>query len=183
MPVSVASANQQWCSCSFPMCGRSLRNGRSCFFKCDAVKYHSSRCRDSHWDEHKNSCTAYRIWQLARTCSRCGLRRIDFNSKAMPKCSQCNYVRYCGTDCQAQDWSSHRHSCLRNVRRRLNAEDPAPMDDGSSSHSDVDHENNGLGNVAGSMDVVEEHDVIAVIETDDTENANSPIIIDFTHIT
>ena len=57
------------------------------------------------------------------------------------------------------------------------------MDDGSSSHSDVDHENNRLGDVAGSMDVVEEHDVIAVIETDDTENANSPIIIDFAHIT
>lgn len=40
------------------------------------------------------------------TCANCGARNVK-----LYVCNKCQFVRYCGRDCQKNDWKDHKKYC------------------------------------------------------------------------
>ncbi len=47
----------------------------------------------------------FKRWE-GPSCGGCGLR-----SPVNKKCAQCQYIYYCGTECQRKDWKAHKRIC------------------------------------------------------------------------
>lgn len=58
-----------------------------------------------HHRARKMSDTAVGCNKIA--CAKCGTR-----SGRLKKCARCQFVRYCGSECQRADWKDHKKYCL-----------------------------------------------------------------------
>ena len=44
-------------------------------------------------------------------CDHCGKTAAQASVNTLKACSQCQAVRYCGTDCSAAAWKAHKATC------------------------------------------------------------------------
>jgi hypothetical protein len=59
---------------------------------------------------------------LANTCHHCGARDV----KTL-RCSRCKIVRYCGVQCQKEDYPVHKLRCKMIAERGINLFDSEPV--------------------------------------------------------
>ena len=112
------------CPCG---CGGRLSAPKKCT-QCLAVRYCGRDCQKQDWPRHKAVCRTLmegspdvgavippsgEAWRKACPCGCCG--RLS----ARKKCTQCKAVRYCGRDCQKQDWPRHKAVCRTLMRGPL----------------------------------------------------------------
>jgi len=63
----------------------------------------------------------------AHLCSYCF---TSASEGSLLTCTRCSYARYCGKDCQLQDWhGGHRHECPQIKALRAEGCSPGPLDD------------------------------------------------------
>ena len=56
----------------------------------------------------------YKVVTSFITCEHCGAdKRKDGKEGPLQRCKACNFVRYCGAECQKADWPNHKEGCGR----------------------------------------------------------------------
>ncbi|KAI0367430.1 hypothetical protein BV20DRAFT_1000672 [Pilatotrama ljubarskyi] len=50
-------------------------------------------------------------YPLAGSCARCERDESATNQDALKRCSKCKLTRYCGVECQKNDWPRHKVAC------------------------------------------------------------------------
>ena len=51
---------------------------------------------------------------------KCSFSMCKSNSKKLLLCTGCRQVKYCCTDCQTKDWSTHKAACLEHKKKAKN---------------------------------------------------------------
>jgi hypothetical protein len=68
-----------------------------------------AKCPDEGFSSVDASCAV----RVVRACGRCGVTAKASVHGKLKECSTCRSVRYCGRECQKEDWPAHKATCKR----------------------------------------------------------------------